>query len=223
MRAPGQGITIDQLSRRSLLRIRDVRYTNPEAAAKEKVVASLDPFDEATVGTALTLASAVSGKLLRMPRRVTVSVTDASYSAAVALSCSIVIVGYRAGVYQTEVVTATATSGSEVTATSTKYYDEVASATPSALTNTANGDALKVGIDGTSFGLPIRIRAVNSVKSIINISSGTEAAPVAISSTTVDADASAIKGITLAATDDWHVKAEFDGVDGWDINGAMAG
>lgn len=206
------GITLHEIARRSFLKEKRENYINPEAADVDKVVASVDPSTLA-VGGALTLVSAVSAKLLRRGRRATVSVTDASGGGG-GLAVGVRVSGYRKGVLQTETITATATSGSEATATGSLYFDQFLAPQVASLTAAASGDALKVGIDGTSFALDERIAAVSDVKSIINVSSGTEAAPTAISSTTVDATQSAIKGITVAATDNWEIQYQSNGADG---------
>lgn len=208
------GLTLNQVAKDSLLRGKRDFYFAPEIAQTAKVVASVDPSSAATVGTALTLATAVSGKMLRRARRPTVSVTDASFVSGSALSVTVQIVGQRFGMDVREQVTATATSGSILTATALNVYDEILSVTPTAITNAASGDALVVGIDGLAFGLDFPIDNVADVQSIINTASNVEAAPTAISSTSVITVAtggsvfggSFIVVSALAVTDRWEVR-----------------
>jgi len=209
------GINTLQLSPNSALLLRRENYINPEIVDVDKVVASVDPSSAATVGTALTLTAAVSGFLLRRARRVTVVVTDATVVAASELSVSILLVGFRQGIAITETVTATAVaSGTPVTGTSVALFDQVVSATPTRIANAAAGDALTVGISGGAFGLDRRILKVGSVCSIIQIENGTEAAPTAVSATTVDVANYCIQGIALDITDNWEIQYTADGPDG---------
>lgn len=208
------GIDLTQLAYDSLLRSREDFYFAPEAASAAKVVASLDPSSAATVGTAFTLAATVSGLMLRKARRVTMTLTDASGGAG-GLSVTVLIVGQRWGQDVRELLTVTCTDGSATLGTSVNVYDQVLSVTPQILTSTGTGDALTCGIDGTSFGLRFPIDNLADVQSLINVSTNTEAAPTALSTTTVQAGAatggsvaggSYIKGITLATTDRWTVR-----------------
>ena len=175
-------------------------------------MASVDPSG-VSAGGALTLAAAVSGKRLRYPRLVTLSLTDASGGGG-GLSATVTVTGQRFGEVKTADVTVTCTDGNETTATSTVMFDQITSATLKSKTSAASGDALKVGIDGTSLGLPQRISRVADVKFLGNVASGTEATPLAISTTTVDVANSAIKGITVAATDNYQVEFDAIGADG---------
>lgn len=217
------GMNLNQLAVDSLLRSQREMFFAPTAASTAAVVASLDPSSAATVGTAFTLLTLANGILLRRARRITMTLTDASGGAG-GLSVSVVIKGARWGQYIQETLTVTCTDGSATTSTSANVYDEVTSITPSVLTSTGSGDALTCGLDGTSFGLDFPIDNVADVQSIINVSTNTEAAATAVSSTTVQAGApsggslaggSYIKGITLAATDRWEVRylasRKFDG------------
>jgi hypothetical protein len=207
------GLNLTQLPVDSLLRSRRETYFAPEASSTTKIVASVDPSG-LSVGTALTLATAASGLLLRRARRITLSLTDASGGAG-GLSVTVRVQGARWGQYLDELVTVTCTDGNETTSTSANCFDEVTAVTPVILTSAASGDALKVGQDGTSFGLDFPIDNVADVQSIINVSTNTEAAAVAVSTTTVAAGAptsgalaggSYIKGIALATTDRWEVR-----------------
>lgn len=202
------GINLPQLGSDSLLRYERDFFFAPEAANKEKVVASVDPSG-LTVGTACSLAANVSGKALRRARRITLSCTDASGGAG-GLVCTVRVIGARWGVFRDELLTVTCTDGNETSSTSVGVFDEITSVTPTLLTSAAAGDALKVGIDGTSFGLDFPIDVTSDVISIINTSTNTEAAPTAVSTTTVDttsgAGGSFVKGLTLATTDRWEVR-----------------
>jgi hypothetical protein len=208
------------VARRSLLNRVVVNFDNPKAATKDHIVASVDPSG-VSAGGALTIAAAASGKRLRFPRLITLSLTDASGGGG-GLSCTVTVTGHRFGVPVSEDITVTCTDGNETTATGTIVMDQVTAATLKSKTSAASGDALKVGIDGTVLGLPFRIAAVTSVKLICNTSSGTEAAPLAVSSTYVDVTNSAIKGITVAATDNWEIQFDADGADGLGREGVEA-
>ena len=205
------GITIPQLGADSLLRSRRDYYFGPIASDDDLIVASVDPSG-LTVGTALTLATAADGLLLRRARRITLTVNDDD--AGGGLSVSVKVIGARWGNYLEEILTATSTDTNDKVATSVNVFDQVTSIIPLAIT-ADSGDDLTMGIDGTSFGLDFPIDNVADVQSIINVSTNTEAAATAISSTTVQAGApsggslwggSYIKGITLATTDRWEVR-----------------
>lgn len=205
MPATGGGIDYSQLAPRSMLRYHRDHYFAPEGIVTNKIVASVDPSG-LTVGTALTLQTAANGLLFKFARRPTLILTDASGGSG-GLTVTVLIIGARRGVAQQEYVTGTCTDGSATTTKATKYYDEIISVTPvNSLATAASSDALTVGIENTSFGLDFPIHAVADVISIINVSTNTEAAATAISSTTVDAANSAITGITLATTDRWDIR-----------------
>lgn len=224
MPSSGGGIDLGQLAPRSLMRSKRDFYFAPEASSADKFVASVDP-STLTQGTALTLQTAVSGKLLRRARRPTLVLTDASGGSG-GLTITVFIEGARWGRYTSEYVTVTCTDGSATTTEATKYYDEITAIRPVAGVSTAaTGDALTCGEDGTSFGLDFPIRNVADVQSIINVSTNTEQSPTAISSTTVDAANSAITGITLATTDRWEVRyitSALAGNDGFGTVGVFA-
>lgn len=199
------GSDLNQLGDKTRMRVITERFTNPRALDVDFFVTSVDPSG-LTAGTALTLTAASSGLMLRHPRRATISITDASYSAGTPLTVTVRIIGQRMGRRVVEDLAAVATSGSVLTVTSDALFDEITSATPILLTNTASGDALTVGLAGAALGLKYRIRSVSDVLLICNVASGTEQTATAISATTVDVDQSCVQGLTLAATDDWTVK-----------------
>jgi len=210
------GLTLKQAAKRSALLNTIDNYKSPQAVSADKYVVSVDPSG-LTVGTALTIVAAQLGKLQRRARRLSVTATDAS---GTSLSITLVCVGFRNGYPVTDTITATgATSGTAVNGT--KYFDEVVSVTPAAISNAASGDAVTVGIDALAFGLVRRIKAVNSVKSIVNVSTVTEAAPVAISSTTIDVAnfAFVLPTGSLATSDDWTIQYIADGEDGFGPGG----
>lgn len=204
------GADLNQLGDRSLMRLVTDRFVYPRALDTDFFVASVDP-DTLTVGDNLTLTTA--GDLpMRHPRRVTVSVTDASYSGSAPLSVTVRVTGQRQGRAVVEDITATATSGSILTVTSDKLFSEVTQAKVMALGDTASGDALIVGLSGTALGLSYGIKSLSDVVSIVEIDSGTEQNATAVSTTTVDVTNSCLQGITIAATDIWEVTylARFD-------------
>lgn len=213
------GYNIDQISRDSFLRLRDVVVVFPRAATTNYIVASVDPSG-VSEGGSLTLAATASGLQQRFGRKATITATDASGGSG-GLSLTVTIRGYRLGVYQEENVTVTCTDGNPTTATSTKVFDQFVAPLLRTKTNAASGDALVVGIDGATIGLPFRINSVNSVKMINDAVSGTESTNQAISSSTVDVDNSAIIGQSLAATKVYHIIAEMDGSDGWNGFGVL--
>lgn len=203
------GIDGKQISKDSLLRTERDYYFGPEASNTQKIVANVDP-STLTVGTALTLATNVSGKALRRARRPTLTLTDASGGSG-GLTATVKLEGARWGNYVSEFITVTCTDGNATTTTAANVYDEVTAVTPvNSLSTAAAGDNLCVGIDGTSFGLDFPIDNVADVISIINVSTNTEQAPTAVSSTTVSAGGgpggSFIKGLTLATTDRWEIR-----------------
>ncbi len=204
------GADLNQLGEKSLLRLVTDRFINPRALDTDFFVASVDP-DTLAAGDNLTLTTA--GDLpMRHPRRVTVSVTDASYDAGNPLSVTVRVTGQRQGRAVVEDITATATSGSILTVTSDKLFSEVTQAKVLNFAGEAAGDALIVGLAGAALGLSFGIKSITDVVSIINIASGTEANATAVSSTTVDVENSCVQGLTIAATDNWEVTyiARFD-------------
>lgn len=218
---PGNGFR--ELSLYSFERLKHVQMENPRAADVDYFVSSVDPNGVA-VGTALTLlARAQSGKPVRFGRLPTVTATDASGGGG-GLSVTVRILGYRFGVPTAENITVTCTDGNATTVTGAIMIDQILSATLVAKSGAGAGDALTVGIDGTSLGLPFRINAVGQVKYIINVANGTEADPLTVSSSNVDVGNSALKGLTVAATDNYQVlvAAGPDG-DGFEGVGYLSG
>lgn len=212
---PGDGFR--RLSLNSFQRLRWVTMQNPRALDVDYFVASVDP-SVVSVDTALTiLTRAASQKVVMYGRLPTITATDASGGGG-GLSLTVRIVGLRFGEATSEDITVTCTDGNATTATGSIMIDAITSATLISKTNAATGDALSVGIDGTSLGLPFRILDVDQVKAIVNVANGVEADPTAISSTTVSVSNSAIKGLTVAATDSYRVLVavgpEGDGYEG---------
>lgn len=202
MAAVGPGPTLPQLAKDSLLRSKRDFYFAPIAATTNYVVTTVDP-STLTVGTALTLTTA-AGTMFRRARRVTLTLDDDDSGGG--MTVNVLIIGQRWGMQIQEYLSVTTVSGTAITGTSTLYYDQVLSITPVQITGADTGDDLVMGIDGTSFGLDLPIDSTADVQVIINTSTNTEAAATAVSSTTVNADQSAIRGITLAATDRWEVR-----------------
>jgi hypothetical protein len=198
------GMDLNQLGDKSLLRLVTDVFTYPRAADDDFCVVSVDP-NGVTVGTALTLTAA-AGKSLRHPRRVTLTVTDNSYSAGAPLNILVRVVGHRNGRLQTEDLSVTTTDGNATEVVSDKLFEQVTSATLIQKTNAAASDAIKLGIAGTALGLKYKIRSINDVVSITEIDAGTEQTGTAISTTTIDPDQSCLQGITIVATDIWEVK-----------------
>src|SRR5687768_8703412 len=157
------GMNLAQLAADSLLRSKREHYFAPEAVSVNKLVASVDPSSAVTVGTALTLQTAASVKLLRRARRPTLVLTDASGGAG-GLSVTVKFVGSRWGQYLEETVTCTCTDGNATTATAANCFDEITQVMPLVKTSTGSGDALTCGIDGTSFGLDWPIDFVEDVQ-----------------------------------------------------------
>lgn len=194
-------INLHQVDTDSHLRTETEVIPNPRATTANFVVASVDP-STLTSGQSLTLAAAVSGLALRVARKITMTLTDASGGAG-GLSVTIQINGNRFGKPISENLTVTCTSGAATLGTSTLVYDQVTSVVARVLTTTGVGDALTVGIDGTTLGLSKPIDQVNDVLSIIKLVSGVEQTPIAISSTTVDvANSAIVHGGTITANTD---------------------
>lgn len=209
----------------SLLRYRRDYFFGPIAATTNKIVTTVDP-STLSVGGNLTLVTYASGLLQRRARRITMTLTDDDVGGG--LTVTLRITGQRWGNNVSEILTVTCVDNVATTGTSVNVYDEVTELKVLAVT-ADSGDDLIVGIDGTSFGLDFPIDNVADVNSIVNVSTNTEAAQVAISSTVVQAGAptggsvwggSYIKGITLATTDRWEVrylasrKVDYSGVVG---------
>lgn len=209
------GIDLRLVAKDSLMRRKRDFYFGPEALSTTKIVNTVDPSGLSGNGAALTLQTNVSSLLLNHARRPTLTLTDASGGSG-GLALTVRLVMARWGVQFQEDVTVTCTDGSATTSKFNNVCDEIISATlVGGFSTAAAGDALAVGIDGTSFGLDFPIDNIADVISIINNSTNTEASPTAISSTTVVAGApsggsfaggSYIKGLTLATTDRWTVQ-----------------
>lgn len=197
------GISLNQLAKDSLLRSRRDFYFAPLAADDDLLVTTVDP-NGVDVGDAFTLATPANGLLLRRARQVTMTINDDDSGGG--LSLTVRLTGHRQGVFQQEILTATSTDTNDTTVTSVKYYDEVTELL--LLAKTADsGDEVTFGISASSFGLDFPISNVSDVQLIMNISTATEQAAVAISSTTVDVAQSAVKGLgNLATTDRWEIR-----------------
>lgn len=219
MAATDVGIGLHDIGRRSFLKLRRDQLTNPQAVSVNKFVASVDP-STLSAGAALTLTTA-GELLLRFARFPTLVLTDASGGVG-GLSVTVRFKGYRFGVPVQCDVTTTCTNGNATTAIGTVMMDQMSEARILSITGDATGDALTVGQSGSALGLRARLASVNDVKSIINVANGTEAAAVAVSSTSIDVANSALIGITVAATDNWHVDYFALGDDGVGENGGVA-
>jgi hypothetical protein len=197
-------ISLHQVDTDSHLRTETDIILNPRATTAALVVASVDPSTLAS-GQSLTLAATASGVAFRVARKVTLVLTDASGGAG-GLSVTVQVNGNRFGKAISENVTTTCTSGAATTSTTTLVFDQVTSVVVRTITTAAVGDALTVGIDGTTLGLSKPIDSVNDVLSIQKLVSGVEQAPIAISSTTVDvANSAIVHGGTITAANDIFV------------------
>lgn len=196
----GVGIHAGDLAPQSLMRLERFSVVKPKAATANAIVTSV-AVNGLVVGANLTLA--LAGRL-RNARRITVTQTDASFSAP-GLSTTVIIRGHRFGIAISEEVTLTSTNTSPITGTTAKYFDEVTSVTLKAKSGDAASDTMTVGIGGQGFGLPYPIDNVSDVLMIYRNTSGVEA-PVAVSASTVDKDNSAIIGLTVLAADDYEIE-----------------
>lgn len=205
------GLSLNQVSRDSLLRTRRDFFFAPTAAGDALLVASVDPNGVA-VGANFTILTLSSALMLRRARRVTMTINDDD--AGGGLSVTARITGQRWGQHVSEILTATSTDTNDLEALSVNVYDEVTEIKLLAKTADA-GDDVTFGLDGTSFGLDFPIDNLADVQLLINTSTNTEAAATAVSTTTVQVGAATggtyfgghyIKGITLAATDRWEVR-----------------
>lgn len=221
------GLNLTNLGRDSLLRSRRDFFFAPIAATANKLVTTVDPSG-VSVGGTFTLVTYANGLLQRRARRITMTINDDD--AGGGLNVRVRLTGQRWGVNITEILDATATDTNDTVATSVNVYDEVTEIL--LLAKTADtGDDVVFGIDGTSFGLDFPVDNIEDVQAIVNTSTNTEAAQLAISSTYVIAGenvpsggslagASYIQGITLATTDRWEVrylsslKVDYSGVIG---------
>lgn len=193
----GVGVDARQLGERSQLRIVRQIVNNPKAADDDLIVTTIDPNGVA-VGATFTLAVSK----LRQARRLTMTINDDD---SAGLSVSAQIVGYRNGLRIVEDVTATAVSTNDTTVTTVSYFEDIESITLTAKTADA-GDDVTFGIDGGGFGLSHPIDRIEDILAIWKVASGTEGAPVAISTSTIDVDNFALIGQTLAATDVWEIE-----------------
>lgn len=198
----GPGITGYQLADRSFLRKQRVHFQNPRAAAAAIMVASVDPSTVA-VGVNLTLLALATTKFVN-GRKITMTLNDAG---AGGLSVTVRIVGVRWGRVIQEDLTVTCTTTNDTVGTTTNVYDQLISVTKTAAVDNATGDALTMGWDGTTLGLPFPIDSITDVLGICRIANGTEQTPTAVSSTSVNLAQSAIQGLTIAATDQYIVEA----------------
>ena len=202
-------MSLTQLAVDSLLRSCRDFFFGPIAATTNYLVTTVDPNGVAVGGT-FTLTTA-AGLMFRRARRPTITATDDDVAGG--LSLTVRITGQRWGQFVTEIVTVTCTDNVATTVKAVNVYDQVTEIKLLAKTADA-GDGVIFGIDGTSFGLDFPIDNVADVQSIINVSTNTEAAATAVSTTTVEivatggtvAGGSYIKGITLATTDRWEVR-----------------
>jgi hypothetical protein len=187
----GPGIAQQNQARFSRLRMKKEVFlpfaANTTYAVNNQSVAAAEP------GLALTLTTA-GAAILPAPDFVTFGVTDAS---GTNLSVTIELVGYRRGVLQRETLTATGTATS---ATSTKVYDQIESATITAIANEATNDTARLGIAGTRLGLWHGIEKVGDVKRILKRASAGTPTLTVVDADSVDLTNEAIK-ITAAAGD----------------------
>jgi len=198
----GPGVASHELADRTFLRRQRVTFLNPRAAAAAIMVASVDPSTIA-VGGALTLTTLATRKFVN-GRKITMTLNDAG---AGGLSVTVRIRGVRWGRVIEEDLTVTCTTTNDTVGTSVNVYDQLISVTKTAAVDNATGDTLTMGWDGTTLGLPFPIDKVADVFTICQIASGTEATPLAVSTTTVSVSQSAIQGLTLAAADHYIVEA----------------
>ncbi len=205
------GLNLTQVGVDSLFRYRRDYFFAPIAATTNQLVTTVDPSGM-TAGDNFTLVTYANGLLQRRARLVTMTIDDDDVGGG--LSVTARITGQRWGQFVSEIVTKTAVDGTAATVTSVNVYDEVTEIKLLAKTADA-GDAVFFGIDGTGFGLDFPIDNVADVLLLDNVSTNTEQAQVAITSTVVQAGAatggsvaggSYIKGITLATTDRWEVR-----------------
>lgn len=205
------GLNFGQVGADSLLRSARDFYFAPIAATTNYLVTTVDPSTFTAGTTTLTLTTA-GGLMFRRARRFTMTLNDDDVAGG--LTVTVRITGQRWGQPVSEMLTVTCTDTNDTTGTSVNVYDQITEIKVMAVTADA-GDDCVCGIDGTSFGLDFPIDNTADVQSIINVSTNTEAAATAVSSTTVQAGAatggsvyggSYIKGITLADTDRWEVR-----------------
>lgn len=199
-----EGMDLNQLGNKSLLRLVDEWFILPRAADDDYVVASVDPSG-LTVGANGTLATLGAAGAIDYPRRVTMTLTDNSYSALAPLAVRARITGHRNGRVVVEEISGACTDTNATEFASDKLFEQVTEIKWLSITAAAS-DAVKLGIAGTAVGLKFGIKSVTDVVSIIEWDNGTPQTPLAISSTYVDAEQSCIQGLSLAVTDRWKVR-----------------
>ena len=194
--------TFGQTEQKSLLRLRRYAFLNPIKDAVDNIVVSIDPSSAATVGTALTQATAfATTATFRHARRPTLVLTDASGGAG-GLSVSVRINGHRFGKPLSEILTVTCVDGNATTGNATLCYDAISSIVPVQLTSTGAGDALTMGVT-SALGLPWPIDLVTDVTRAVKIVSGNTETILAISATTVDIARSMLShGTTITKAND---------------------
>lgn len=199
-----EGMDLNQLGNKSLMRLVDEWFILPRAADDDYFVASVDPSG-LTVGANGTLATLGAAGAIDYPRRVTMTLTDASYDAGSPLAVTARITGHRNGRVVVEEVSGACTDTNATEFVSDKLFEQVTEVKWLSIT-AASSDAVKLGIAGTAVGLKFGIKSVTDVVSIIEWDNGTPQTPLAISSTYVDAEQSCIQGLSLAVTDRWKVR-----------------
>lgn len=198
-------INLAQVDPESHLRLVQETILNPRAATTNFVVANVDPSTLAS-GASLTLvANQAANLLLRVARKVTMTITDAAFSGGTPLSVSVEVFGHRFGKPFSEVLTGTSTSGSAFTVTSSSVFDQVTSVVFRSASNAATGDGLVLGIAGDGIGLRHPIDQVGDVLSIVKLVSGVEQTPIAVSSSVDVANSSFNHGGTITAATDVFV------------------
>jgi len=196
----GPGQTTKELALRSFQRFQRVHIQNPRAVAAAIMVASVDPFT-LTVGNFLTLLTLATQKFV-YGRRITMTLNDASGND---LAVRVLIKGIRWGRPQQEVLTVTCTTTNDTVGTTALVYDQLTSVQLQSITGSSSGDALTMGWDGTTLGLPFPVDSIADVFSITRIANGTEQTPTVVSTSTFDVADSALIGLTIAATDQYIV------------------
>lgn len=196
----GPGQTTKGLALRSFQRLQRLHFQNPRAASAAIMVASVDPFT-LTVGNFLTLLTLATQKFV-YGRRITMTLNDASGND---LAVRVLIKGIRWGRPQQEQLTVTCTTTNDTVGTTALVYDQLTSVQLQSITGSSSGDALTMGWDGTTLGLPFPVDSLADVFSITAINNGTEQTPTVVSTTTFDVADSAVIGLTIAATQQFVV------------------
>lgn len=199
-----EGMDLNQLGNKSLMRLVEELFVYPRAADDDYFVASVDPSG-LTVGANGTLATLGAAGAIDYPRRVTMTLTDASYDAGSPLAVTARVTGHRNGRVVVEDLVGACTDGNATEFVTDKLFEQVTEVKWLSIT-AASSDAVKLGIAGTALGLKYGIKSVTDVVSIIENAAGTPQTPATISSTLVDPENSCIQGISLVVTDIWKVK-----------------